>query len=74
MKKNILCLIMFCSILCIPGCRQNKPEPIEETEIETVIYDSVLMCLIADTIIYDVIIKNTDPENEWAEKCPAISG
>lgn len=25
--------------------------------------------ILADTVIYDVIIKNPDPEDEWTEKC-----
>ena len=69
MKKITACLIVFCTILYFPGCSESKKKSADNVEATIITNDSSLMNLIADTIIYDVIIKNTDPGNEWAEKC-----
>lgn len=69
MKKIALFPAVFCIIICISCCRQDKGNTREKTQIKTVENDSLQMYMIADTIIYDVIIKNAYPENAWAERC-----
>ncbi len=60
---------MFCAILCFHGCRESSEKSAEGVETKIITDDSLSINLIADTIIYDVIIKNTDPDNKWIEKC-----
>ncbi len=69
MKQLTACAIIFCVIICFPGCRESKQKSFDKVETITITNDSLLMNLLADTIIYDVIIKNNDPANEWTEKC-----
>jgi hypothetical protein len=60
---------MVFTIACFLSCKESKVKP--EITSEKTIHkrDSLDMKLIADTIIYDVIIKNPDPDNEWIKKC-----
>jgi len=64
MRLTIIILIAF--FMLLPGCNPNKdsnrqPEKIAHT-------DSFFGQIVADTIIYDVIIHNTNPEDEWTEQ------
>lgn len=69
MKLLTANVIVFCIIICFPGCTESRQKPVDIVETEIIVRDSTAMNLIADTIIYDVIIKNTDPDNDWTEKC-----
>jgi hypothetical protein len=62
-------LIVLYIIICLSGCTESRKKPVDKGETEVTVHDSLSINLIADTIIYDVIIKNTDPNNEWTEKC-----
>ncbi len=60
-----LYLILFIGALTFTGCKQNKThEPPLVIRV-----DSFYGSIIADTIIYDVIIKNPDPDDLWTSEC-----
>lgn len=69
MKQLIICTILFCAITLFNGCRETRQKSAEIEKTVIIANDSLVMNLLADTIIYDVIIKNTDPDNKWNEKC-----
>jgi len=50
-------------LLIFPRCNSKK-EKVIETD-----YSKVIVTQIADTIIYDVIIENPEPDNEWINEC-----
>jgi hypothetical protein len=52
-------------LFIIAACNTNKTE----TKPEVIFTDSLSGKVIADTIIYDVIIKNTNPDDYWTEEC-----
>jgi hypothetical protein len=57
---------LFISLLVF-SCKQS---PLKEKQpFAKVQADSIRGPAIADTIIYDVIIHNTNPEDQWAEQC-----
>lgn len=51
-------------LILIASC--NKQEKSNYIYVNT---DSIQGIIIADTIVYDVIIKNTNPEDLWSEEC-----
>ena len=71
MKKTAVFLIISCSLLVLHGCKESGQEVPERTGVEKYTSDSLVKNLIADTIIYEVKIKNPDPDDKWAEKCLA---
>lgn len=50
-------------VLLISCTRQKEPEDLQVSDVQTGSRQ------LADQIIYDVIIKNPDPGDEWTEKC-----
>jgi hypothetical protein len=62
MISGILLLMVF-AVSC---CNSNKPSPRADTH--KMIPDSGLGILVAENIIQDIIIKNPDPDNAWAEE------
>ena len=50
-------------LLLISCTRQKEPEDLQVSDVQTGSRQ------LADQIIYDVIIKNPDPGDEWTEKC-----
>jgi hypothetical protein len=50
-------------VLLISCTGQKEPEDLQASGVQT---ESLQL---ADQIIYDVIIKNPDPQDEWTEKC-----
>ncbi len=71
MNKTIVYLIMLCLILSYLSCKEERREAKQYYEADKYKVDSLVKNLIADTIIYDVIIKNPDPDDKWTEKCLA---
>jgi hypothetical protein len=71
MNKIIINLIMLCLILSYLSCKENRQESKQHYEAGKYKIDSMVKNLIADTIIYDVIIRNPDPNDKWTEKCLA---
>ena len=69
MNKIIFYLLLSYVIIILTGCKEKRQEPeYNDREIQ-VKYDSMAGNLIADTIIYDVIIKNPNPDDIWTEQC-----
>lgn len=71
MNKFIAGLIIICLVICYNSCRETGQETGEYSEAHIYQGDSLLKNLIADTIVYDVIIKNPDPDDKWTEECLA---
>jgi hypothetical protein len=71
MNKIIINLIILCLILSYSSCKEGRQEQQQNYKADEYKIDTMMKNLIADTIIYDVIIKNPDPSDEWTEKCLA---
>lgn len=69
MKTIICCLILNLVIFsaCSHRLKDNEKEITETTAPQ--IQSSEQGIVIADTIIYDVIIKNLNPEDSWTTRC-----
>lgn len=63
LKKHIL-FIMMCFVLVIQACKQNTSTSSSFNQTEEINGE-----LVADTIIYSVVIKNTDPSDHWTTEC-----
>ena len=61
---KVLLLVFLVQILFVSCYNSDKPATIEAISDKNI--DAILL---ADTIIYDVLIKNPDPENEWTDYC-----
>lgn len=57
---------LFSISLLLVTCTQKTGNEIPR--IEKSIADTALMYLVADTIIYDVVIRNTNPSDSWGEQ------
>ncbi|MBN2350635.1 MAG: hypothetical protein JXJ22_17490 [Bacteroidales bacterium] len=66
MTPRILCIVY---VVLIAACKSNQGEQgiSEHTKIISPVFTDEQ--LIADTIIYDVIIKNNDPDDGWQQEC-----
>ncbi len=65
MKKILYTLIL----ILIMACQENKKP---EEDIAAITEQSAITGIqIADTIIYDVIIRNPNPDDSWTESCLA---
>jgi hypothetical protein len=69
MNKIIVYLLLSYVIIILAGCKDKRQEPAYKYRETEVRYDSLAGSLIADTIIYDVIIKNPNPDDIWTEQC-----
>jgi hypothetical protein len=69
MNKTIVYLLLSYIIIILTGCREKRQEPAYNDRDTQLKYDSLAGNLIADTIIYDVIIKNPNPDDIWTEQC-----
>ncbi len=49
----------------IYSCREKIPEPKESLVERT----PLNLAIIADTVIYDVVVKNPEPDDLWTEEC-----
>lgn len=69
MKKNKVGLFISTLLLGVILYSCKCPETEVQTQKEIVATEVNPEYVVADTIIYDVIIKNTDLEDMWKEKC-----
>ena len=60
-------LIPACLFLLAAACKQSKPTTADEPV--NVATDSLYGVVVADTIIYDVVISNPNPDDPWAVQC-----
>lgn len=76
--KNIIYTITFLSLFGIIACNEQQPnndsdDAAKNIDIRTGMFyntnlNSSNAVVLADTITYDVTIKNPDPENNWIEE------
>jgi hypothetical protein len=64
--KPVLTILIFIP-LCLPACHDQKKKA--ETTISPAADTISEGILLADTIIYDVLISNPNPDDAWATKC-----
>ena len=66
-KKTLIIILLIASIT---ACKQQGSEPSVTGKAKT-LKDTTLLDFqsIAESIRYDVIIKNPDPDDEWTETC-----
>jgi len=62
--KSTLFIVMIGLLLA--SCRPESPQP---TDKGTLTADSSPGYLVADTITYNVVIRNPDPEDLWTARC-----
>jgi len=65
MKKTMLLAV----VLVFLGVACNKKDSSRQGEVGTVVNDTTTGMVVADTIIYDVVILNPNPDDAWASKC-----
>lgn len=65
-NKAIILLVLIVSILA--SCRENKTTTGPVSHIPE-FSDTLAGIPVAENIIQDIIIKNNDPDNSWAEEC-----
>ena len=66
-KKTLIIILLIAGIT---ACKQQNSEPSVTRQAKT-LKDTALLDFqsIAESIRYDVIIKNPDPDDEWTETC-----
>jgi hypothetical protein len=64
--KSLL-FIIFLTIILFIGCTPRTSQ--EKSSPSIISIDSFCGVVIADTIIYDVIIRNPNPEDQWVTEC-----
>jgi hypothetical protein len=65
-KRNIQFILVF-GIMLVSSCHEQAPKArVADNALK---YDTTLGIVVADTIIYEVIIKNPNPDDPWTEKC-----
>lgn len=77
MKKITNLSLIFLLVYFFNACKNQNPDQKEKINIAPVktgaFYETYLnsnnSVIIADTIIYDVVIKNAFPEDDWQEFC-----
>ncbi len=69
MNKFIIYLFLSYVIINFVSCKEKRQESMDHRQDIKYKPDSLAENMIADTIIYDVIIKNPYPDDEWTEKC-----
>ena len=70
MKRTFFAFLVIFMIITAGSCKffnREKPQFVNNLPTDTAFFSSDF--LLADTIVYDVIVKNSDPENKWQEKC-----
>lgn len=60
--------LLFCSILLLGLSCKNEPSKINVTR-STVAFDSLKLKCYADTIVCDMVVKNSDKEDKWMNEC-----
>jgi hypothetical protein len=69
-KSAVLYLIIFPVMTALSCCpEKTKDDVTGEMSPESIIPENPAGLMVADTIIYDVIIKNPNPDDDWTDKC-----
>lgn len=64
MNRPLLTILLLSSLLW--GCKNERER--QYAKYDTVNIESMSV-VIADTITYDIVVKNTDPFDEWTQQC-----
>lgn len=62
--KHIVVITIMCFVVFCVSCRQKL-----HSESSRALQNEISGELLADTIIYSVVVKNPDPLDQWTEKC-----
>jgi hypothetical protein len=65
-RMKLISLLTFILVVLLVSCTNRQPNGSKPIEKE--LSDSANDQLVADTIIYDVIIHNLDPDDQWAQQ------
>jgi len=69
-KPKAINLIISCVVMASSCCpEKTKDEVTRQPATDFILQENFSGLMIADTIIYDVIIKNPNPEDKWTEEC-----
>jgi hypothetical protein len=66
--KNKSILLLAMAIFLLISCRKNS-ESVHPGTAVSVPADTATGVLVADRIIQDIVIKNNDPNDAWADEC-----
>ncbi len=61
----ITCIVFYFSC----GPEKVKDEAVYKPAFQSAMHDNLYGITIADTIVYDVIIKNPNPHDNWTDEC-----
>ena len=69
-KTGVLTLIILCIIIALSCCPEKVKEEVSNQPVDiSAVFENLNGILVADTIIYDVIIKNPNPDDKWTDAC-----
>jgi hypothetical protein len=66
--KNKSMLLLAIAVSIMLSCRKNTETTYQGTSVHSPA-DTAAGLLVADKIIQDIVIKNNDPDNAWADEC-----
>lgn len=70
MKKNCFLILAFFIVIAVESCKsfnRDKLQVVKNPPVNATDYSSEYV--LADTIVYDVIVKNSNPDDKWQEEC-----
>jgi len=69
-QTGVLILITGCLAITMSCCPEKmKDEAAGQPVFESALYENLNGIMIVDTIMYDVLIKNPNPYDDWTEEC-----
>ncbi len=69
-KSTVLYLIIFPVVTALSCCPEKTKDSVDrEQSSDLILPENPIGLMVADTIIYDVIIKNPNPDDDWTDKC-----
>lgn len=69
-KSAVLYLIIFPVVTALSCCPEKTKDDVTGEKLsDFTIPENQVGLMVADTIIYDVIIKNPNQDDDWTEKC-----
>ena len=66
--KNKSILLLAIAVFLLISCRKNA-ESVQPVTAVTISADTAAGVLVAERIIQDIVIKNNDPNDTWADEC-----
>ena len=69
-KAGDFILIVLCINIALSCCPEKAKEEVKNQPVySSMVSDNLNGMMVADTIIYDVIIKNPNPYDSWTDEC-----